>query len=232
VTKHWTVAEEVQLEEGAKVLCFEKLEILYFSTKITYLGCNFPHLRQASIWGCSLPELEILTRSPYLESLLIRSACIHNHNIDVTSCSRLKLLGVPDYPTIGVVPLGLDHPVEHIWIYWTGYSGNPELFTQLSMKLPKISRITVEIPSSSWRDLQKTDEFRGTRLDTFGLTIRPLATRSSCSPILIIERATMTGVLPTTLNDISASTPTTGLGLPPAQEPQPLHAMVWRMLGW
>jgi hypothetical protein len=189
VTEHWTVGEDVQLEEGDQGVCFEKLEILYFGSKITYLGCSFPRLRHAFIWGCSLPELEILTRSPHLESLLIRSTLMLNPNIDVISCSQLKLLGFPDYPDTGVVPLGPDHSVEQIWIYWTGFSHHTELFMQLLRTLPKISRITVEPLSSNWmHQQQRTDEFRGMKLGSFGLRMRPLTMRSSGFPLLIIER--------------------------------------------
>jgi hypothetical protein len=190
-TEYWTFGEDLGLKEGDEGICFEKLEILYLSRKITYLGCKFPCLRHASIWGCSLPELEILTRSPHLESLLIQSTCMPSHNIDVTSCSRLKLLGFPDCPYIGVVPLGVDHPVEHIWIYSTGLFGNAKLFEQLSRRLPKISRITVEFLSSDREHRRRrTNEFRRMRLDSFGLTMRP-----SVFPTLVFERVDTDGIM-------------------------------------
>jgi len=181
-------AEHLQLAEGDEVVCFEWLEILYFSQKVTYLGCRFPRLRHASIWECSVPELEILTGSPDLESLLIQSY-LQDLSIDVTSCLRLKLLGFPDCSFIGVVPIDLDHPVEHIWIYSAPHSGNPELFDQLSRRLPKISRITVDIISSSPAyHSRQINKFRRMRLDSFGLTMRPLTMRRSGFPILVIER--------------------------------------------
>ena len=82
------IVQGVQWKEGDKIIRFERLEILYFSDKVPYLACDFPRLRHASIWGCLLSELKILTRSPHLESLLIRSTYIPKHNIDVISCIR------------------------------------------------------------------------------------------------------------------------------------------------
>jgi hypothetical protein len=110
-----------------------------------------------------------------------------NHDIDVTSCSHLKLLGFPAHPYIGVVPLGLDHPVEHICIFSTGFPVNPKLFEQISGRLPKLSRFTIEF-LSDWT--QEWRKFRGIRLKSFGLTTRP-----SDFPTLIFERADTGGIM-------------------------------------
>jgi hypothetical protein len=189
VTEFREVTDELPLAKDDEVVCFEWLEILYFSGTVRYSECLFPRLRHASIWRCSLPELKILIRSPHLESLLIRSAYFPRHNIDVTSCTRLKLLGFPDCPFIGLVPLGPDHPVEHIWIYSPDSSGNPELFKPLSRRLSKISRITVDFLSSNsahhWRRIV---QFRSIGLNSLGLTMGPLTMRPSGFPILVIEQ--------------------------------------------
>jgi hypothetical protein len=189
VTEFREIGDELPLAKDAEVVSFEWLEILYFSGTVRYSACLFPRLRHASIWRCSLPELEILIRSPHLESLLIRSAYIPRHNIDVTSCTRLKLLGFPDSPFIGLVPLGPDHPVEHIWIYSPDSSGNPELFKPLSRRLSKISRITVDFLScNSAHHSRRIVQSRAIGLSSFGLTMRPLTMRSSGFPVLVMER--------------------------------------------
>jgi hypothetical protein len=180
---------------GNLVVHFQELEILYLKGEITYSGCHFPRLRHASVWRCRRPELELLTRSPHLESLLIRTY-MYSPLIDVTSCLRLKLLGFPDDSAIGLVLLGPDHPVEQIWIYSVGFTGNRDLYSQLAGRLPGISRITVEFLPSYWQHYwRRIDDFREMRLDSFGLTIRPLNMRPSGFPILVIDRMETGGIM-------------------------------------
>jgi hypothetical protein len=109
----WNTVDVLRSEMG-EVACFERLETLYLDGQAKCLGCHFPRLRNASIGKCSQKELEILIRSPHLESLLIRSDWFGD-SIDVSSCPRLKLLGLPYHSSTGVVPIGCDHAVEHIW---------------------------------------------------------------------------------------------------------------------
>jgi hypothetical protein len=167
VTNYWGATGEPRLEDD-EVICLERLEILYFSCAVSYSGCHFPRLRHASIWKCTRPELEILTRSPHLESLIIRAYISDLGNIDVSSCFRLKLLGFPDHSSLA--PLGCDHPVEHIWLYSNTYLRNPDLFEQF-LRLPMLSQITVEFSSYDlhyrWR---RTGELRRIK---FGLSTRP-----------------------------------------------------------
>ena len=189
VTNDWFVKEELGVEKGSEVISFERLEILYIHCRVTFRGCHFPRLLHASIAECSAPKLETLISSPYLQSLLIQSTYEPNVKIDVTSCSRLKLLGFSDSQPIGLVPLARDHPLEHIWLYCSGNGANPDLFEHLSPLLPKISRITLEFISyspeyRSWRIAQ----LRETRLDSFGLIMGELTQRPSARPILVIER--------------------------------------------
>jgi hypothetical protein len=158
---------------GDDVVCFEGLEILYFEGQITYWGCHFPRLRHASVLQCSLPELEILTRSRHLESLLIRSYLVDFNSIDVTSCLHLKLLGLPYHASM--VPPGFDHPVEHIWLYRTFYMHDPRLFERY-LGLSKLSQITLELsPYDLKYRRRQIDELRGNALRSLGLSTRPSA---------------------------------------------------------
>jgi hypothetical protein len=176
VTEHRYGAVGLLSEE---VVRFERLEILHFTGAISYLRCRFPRLRHASVWRCTRTELQILTRSPHLESLLIRSPLSY-HQIDVTSCLRLKLLGLPHNLLSGVVPLGLEHPVEHIWLYSSSPLRSyplriPQLFELLSSRAPKAYRILVELSSSDlpyrWRE---NNELLGLSPDSYGLYTRPV----------------------------------------------------------
>jgi hypothetical protein len=172
VTTHPWVA--LELEVGNEVVSFEKLEILYFNGVIKYSGSRFPRLRHASVWQCTRPELEILTRSPNLESLLIRS--YQDLRIDVTSCLRLKLLGIPHQLSSDVVPLRSDHHVEYIWLYRTLSLRSPEFSEQLLRSVPKVRRITVEVSPSDLRYRQReVNQLRGMKFDSFRLSKRPSA---------------------------------------------------------
>jgi hypothetical protein len=190
-TQQWLA---ILQEAGDDVPCFERLEILYLNREIPYSSCHFPRLRHASVWQCTPDVLETLIRSPHLESLLIRAAYFPRYNIDVTSCTRLKLLGFLDCPFTGLCPLGPDHPVEHIWIYSPDSSGNPEFFKPLSRRLSKISRITVDFSSSnSAHHSRRVAQFQAIGLRSFGLTMGPLTMRPSGFPILVIERVGSVG---------------------------------------
>ena len=156
------------------VVCFARLEILYLTEVVSYSACRFPRLRHASVWRCTRTELQALTRSPHLESLLIRSSLSYS-KIDAKSCLRLKSLGLPHNLLSGVVPLGLEHPVEHIWLYSSSPLRSyplriPQLFELLLNRAPKAYQIFVEISSSDsqyrWR---QNDEIRGMIPSSFRL---------------------------------------------------------------
>ena len=173
----------IELEAGDDIVCFDRLEILCFHGNITYQGCHFPRLRHASVWLNRRRGLEILTRSPHLESLLIRSD-LSDSRIDVTSCLRLKVLGFPD--NLSLVQLGRDHPLEHIWLYSAAVQRNPYLFEQLSRWVPKVSRITVEYPSSVFeRHRQRINKVKDMRLGSFGLSTKPF---THDDHFLVLER--------------------------------------------
>jgi hypothetical protein len=178
------IAVAIRLEAGDNVPYFERLEILYLNGEIYYSGCHFPRLRHASVWQCSRPELETLTDSPHLESLLFRPYLPY-HIIDATSFFRLKLLGFPDHMATEVIPLLYDHLVEHIWLFSTFYSDHIDIFRQLS-RLPKVSRITVEFCSSDWRWFwPPIDNLRGRKFGSFELSTRSL---TYCDRFLVFER--------------------------------------------
>jgi hypothetical protein len=187
LAEYWTIPEELEWKEGDEIVCFEWLEILYFHDRVPYLGCHFPHLRHASIWACSSRELQILLRSPHLESLLIRSAFVAGLSIiDVTSCLRLKLLGLNYRLFTRVVLLGLYHPVEHIWLYYPFTDPDPDLFQKLWRTAPKAYRIIVEFTSYNWEfDWREFHEQLGRDSDSFGMSMIPSAYGDGC---LVFER--------------------------------------------
>jgi hypothetical protein len=159
----------IRLEAGDDVPSFEKLEILYLNGEIQYSGCHFPHLRHASVWQCTRRELETLTLSPHLESLLINTYLPY-HSIDANLFLRLKLLGFPDHLVSNMIPLFYDHLVEHIWLFSTSYSDHIDVFEQIS-RLPKVSRITVEFLSSNRRwHWPRIDNLEGGKFSSFELS--------------------------------------------------------------
>jgi hypothetical protein len=175
LAEEWFVPWEFKWKEGDEMICFERLEILYFRNRAPYLGCHFPRLRHASIWVCDLTELKILTRSPHIESLLMRSAPFYP-TIDVTSCLRLKLLGF-DYDLLSeVVPLDVAHPVDHIWVYYRFSGLEVELFQKLWIKAPKVDRIIIEFSSSDVQsEFREYFESIGIKFDTFAPSEIPFA---------------------------------------------------------
>jgi hypothetical protein len=174
----------IRLEAGDDVPCFERLEILYLKGEIQYSGCHFPHLRHASVWQCTRPELESLTLSSHLESLLIKTYLPYRI-IDAQSFLRLTLLGFPDHLVSNTIPLFYDHPVEHIWLFSTSYSDYINVFEKIS-KLPKVSRITVEFLSSDSRWYwPPIDNLRGRNFSSFKLSPKTFMYRD---PFLVFER--------------------------------------------
>jgi hypothetical protein len=147
---------------------FEKLEILYFSREIPYMGCVFPRLRHACLPACSAAGLKRLSLSPYLESLLVRSSW-RGSRIDVSSLPCLKLLGLPDNYIV-FDQVGCDHPLEHIWLYSTGIYATYALINQLREKIPNIPRITLKILLSTWQE--RAEEYRRANFESIGLITR------------------------------------------------------------
>jgi hypothetical protein len=173
IAEHWFVpGQQIQRKEDDEIVSFEQLEILYLHSRVLCLECRFPRLRHASISACSESELEILIRSPHLQSLLIRS----HRRIDVSSCERLKLLGFEHHPFCRVVPLGLNHPVENVWIYCSYTFPDPDdVFPTLWKIAPRAHRIIVEFPSSHeqnhWRKI--CERIGMPYFNSFGLSMMP-----------------------------------------------------------
>jgi hypothetical protein len=176
----------VVLDAADRVTSFEYLEILYLGRSIGYAGCRFPHLRHASISGCAPDEMEILTNSPHLESLLIRS--FHNSAISMGSCSRLKLLGVHVAECNSVIPPEDDHPLEHLWVFIPDGIGDYRSITELVTLLPRISRVTIDLSSiidEQWRS-RITQRLQGIGFASVGMDMRPAVHGASH---LVIERS-------------------------------------------
>jgi hypothetical protein len=149
------------------------------------LGCHFPRLRNASIGKCSQKELEILTSSPHLESLLIRS--FYDGPINVRWFSRLKLLGIHVRLCSYVSPPERDHPLEHVWIFIYGRLENYRAVMGLLKRLPRISRVTVELSSSISEQgrTRATQALQELNFSSMGMNMRPPVHGDN---ILVIER--------------------------------------------
>jgi hypothetical protein len=181
----------VMLDAAARVVSFESLKILYLGRAIKYAGCRFPHLRHASIGVCSDAALEILTVSPHLESLLIRSdrnRSDRNRQINVNSCSRLKLLGIHAAACDRVNPLKGAHPLEHLWVFIYDRLRDYRSLKDLLKRLPRISRVTIELSSSINEKgrIRITQDLKAINLVPIGMNMRPPV--HGDSP-LVIERS-------------------------------------------
>jgi hypothetical protein len=123
---------------------FERLEILYLARDIGFVKCRFPRLRHAFKWSCSHTELEMLTGSAHLNSLLL-----HSYDptpptpIDVNLCPQLKLLGIQQLNP--VVSLKGEHPLEHLWIYLDDQLDNSWSLPKFQHWLPWVPRVTIEL---------------------------------------------------------------------------------------
>jgi len=172
ITRHFWRPKWLTLGVSGRITSFEWLEILYLGDSIEYLGCDFPRLRHASIQRCNLSELTTLTLSPHLESLLIRSH--RTPRIDLTSCSRLKFLGIHvDLCDQVEAPTG-DHSLEHLWIIFSDNRGNYQLVIELLKRLLRVPRVTIDLSSvdGQWRT-QVIQEFQKLELDSVGMKMRP-----------------------------------------------------------
>jgi hypothetical protein len=177
----------ITLETADGVVSFEYLEVLYLGRAVWFAGCHFPRLRHASIWSLSEYEPEILTSSPYLESLLIRSL-FHYLLIDVSSCPRLKLLGIQAMPFYCVnTPEGI-HPTEHLWIFIYERLGNYRSTMELLKRLPRILRVTFDLSpvASGETRTQITEDLQRITFSYIGMKMRPHAHGDN---LLIIERS-------------------------------------------
>jgi hypothetical protein len=143
------------------------------------------HLRHISLDDCSNHELETLEHSLQLESFLVRSFGF-SVDINLRSFSRLRVLSVSEDQLRKVVPLDPDHPLEHLWLYFTNTSVVPRAIEEISKRLPGISRITMDItsPDRSTR-IQLAKELQRMNLDSIGLSVRPI---QYGDPLLVIER--------------------------------------------
>jgi hypothetical protein len=177
------------LERAGEVATLENVEILYLGGTIIYSGCYFPRLRHASIakgGHFARAQLEVLGISPHLESLLVYTTG-PMINLDARLFPCLKLLGVMDHRLTQVVPLNSNHVLEHLWIFWGGFTGSGGIYG-VQEKLPGISRITVDLSlMTAERRRQRTKEFRRMNLTSIGLSIRR---PTYDNPIIEIERAT------------------------------------------
>lgn len=157
---------------------FENLEILYLGGAIPYWGLTLPRLKHASIVICSQPVGENLSRSPYLESLLIRNYWMPV-NLDVRPYSHLRFLGMDEVhlPKSSVVLRDADHPVEHFWLFAANTPREPGPywpFDWIVESLPGISRITIDFLLVDVEAVrQRTKEFRRMKLVFIGLSMMP-----------------------------------------------------------
>jgi hypothetical protein len=172
------------VEAEDKVVTFERLEILYIDGVPINSECHFPRLRHTSIkksWNQD--NLKILRRSPHLESLIAPYFVVTG--VDVRSFSRLYVLSLHESQVYNVVPLDCDHPLEHLWIHLADISGNPALIDEVVERIPRIVRITMDLTVvAPERRRQRIQEFKGMRLDSFGLALRPIMVDDS---LLVVE---------------------------------------------
>ena len=170
-----------------KVVTFERLEILYFGGGIIFSECHFPRLRHASVEMLShQSELEIFQLSSHLECLLIRS-CNVLGKIYVGSFPRLHVLSFDELRLHQLVPVGDDHPLEHLWLYSADTSINSGLIEGILRRVPGISRITMDISSLDQNMRKKRNQrFERMNLDSLGLALQPIEHGDT---LLLIERS-------------------------------------------
>jgi hypothetical protein len=81
-----------------------------------------------------------------------------------------------------------DHHLEHLWIFPDKHPGTYQSLPASLMRLPRVSRITVELSSSMSEQGRTwvTREFQETDFASVGMDMRPLVDGDS---LLVIERS-------------------------------------------
>jgi hypothetical protein len=136
-------------------ITFRNLEFLSLSWGIRcFSGLRFPFLRHLAASALVSSELSALGPSPLLESALFFHA-LFGSSIDLHLFPRLRLLGVPQRKVDLILPLGDDHPLEHLWLYYSKPSDSGiESIVQVPKKLPGVSRITVDTFAAKTAELK------------------------------------------------------------------------------
>jgi hypothetical protein len=138
---------QVLCGEGDTEIIFRNLELLRVDNRMRLVSTlRFPRLRHVSLNTCSKAELEILALSPLLESSLFEEI-VRGTIIDLITFPRLRVLGVPIWEEITLLPVSHDHPLEHLLIYvLVGRISHSDLSSimWLSELLPGVSRFTLD----------------------------------------------------------------------------------------
>ena len=146
----------VKLNDGAVSLLqgddetavFEQMEILCLSTRVTYPRIHHPSLRHVSLDVCSQSNLDLLTQSSLLESILILSFSYQVERIDMRPLSHLRLLGIPELGVESIVPLDRAHSLDNLRLYpgrWTVLPDAGKQLAQCSSRIPSLLKITTDL---------------------------------------------------------------------------------------
>jgi hypothetical protein len=129
---------------------FRNLELLISGIGIPFVPqLRFPRLRHIAPDIFSERELEMLTSSPLLESVLFRRFA-YNSRIDLNVFPHLRYLGVPAWETHAILPAGKDHPLEHLSLRVDGefdFTSTVQYIMGMAKVLPRVSRITLDVPA-------------------------------------------------------------------------------------
>jgi hypothetical protein len=194
------VATDDTISSGARAVSgpsgdvsFERLEILHLGRGIPGWGLAFPRLRHASVDVLSHHELDVLRRSPDLESLFVGSFVGRQVAFDLGSLLHPKVLGIREGLQWTVAPFDRGHRLEHLWLFGRPMEGHQGFYddqgsfwTNLQM-FPGISRLTLDLSSVPWRRAVRTSKFQRERerLASLGILVRP--PRYSGDPIVEMD---------------------------------------------
>jgi hypothetical protein len=175
-----SVAQAEAMGEERKVT-FNQLEVLEVDHVPLYLGLTLPLLRHVAL-GCWYQQVvAVLSRSPLLESLLVRKLLYGGgtDRIDPSPLKTLKLLGIPIYEEHMVPPLPPDYPLCHLCAHIPGFVGAPTLVEwvkKMPSCLPHLSRITLDVTAYDRRSsIESSFHCINPELRPSGLFIKPLA---------------------------------------------------------
>jgi hypothetical protein len=188
ITTDCTYKHRISLGGENDVVTFENLEILYLDSGVMYSGCHFPRLKHASL-PIGPSELEMVARSPHLESLLVPGLPFPPHSFDLGRFPDLKLLGFREGFEYLLASMYRDHPLEHLWLFGVNAKGDYRPIQAVMDRFPQISRLTVDLSAVTRRREQLSEEVRQMRLASINLSSKP--PRYEGDPILDMERTTV-----------------------------------------
>jgi hypothetical protein len=156
-------------------IMFQNVELLSVGSGICFISTlRFPRLRHVALDTYSKVQQEVLSLSPLLESAIFENVP-YRTSIDLKLFPRLRLLGLQTSQASAILPVGDEHPLEHLWLYSLFIPHSQEeipSIIQVAKLLPGVARVTVDTFRGVLPLLES--ELQRAELRSLGLSICPM----------------------------------------------------------